>query len=156
MDVDELLARSQKGEHGKPYLPGGPEFSISHSHGLAACAIEAVPVGLDIERVREFTAGMIKKICTEKELLLTGGDSRLLTQLWTCKESHMKLTGRGFSQGLQETEFSALGERPRMAVDRGECCYSARLEHAGQEFWLTLCSCGPAGFQPEWTDYNIL
>ncbi len=94
--VEEIMDRALKGAHGKPYLPGGPHFSIAHSRGLIACAIEGVPAGLDIERVREFSPAMREKICTPGELSLTGGDSRLLTQLWTCKESHMKLTGRGF------------------------------------------------------------
>ncbi len=154
--VEDVMGLAQKGGHGKPYFPSGPQFSISHSRGLIACAIETEPVGLDIERVREFTPGMIKKICTERELMLTGGDNRLLTKLWTCKESHMKLTGLGFSQGLRETEFLTLGGSPEMAGE-GEhsfCC--TQLIHAGQEFWLTLCTARPEDFQLMWTDYNIL
>lgn len=154
--VEELMSRRVTEEHGKPYLPGGPQFSISHSRGLIACAIERGPVGLDIERVREFTPAMTERICTGGELELTGGDSGLLCQLWTCKESHMKLTGLGLSQGLHKTELRSLGERPEMAGERGALLYSARLRHAGQEFWLTLCSRAPIDFQVQWTDYNIL
>lgn len=154
--VEELMDRALKGAHGKPYLPGGPHFSIAHSRGLIACAIEGVPAGLDIERVREFSPAMREKICTPGELSLTGGDSRLLTQLWTCKESHMKLTGRGLSQGLHETEFSSLGGRPQRTNESGVYFYSIPIERAGQEFWLTLCSGGTVKFRTEWTDYNIL
>lgn len=57
--VEEIMDRALKGAHGKPYLPGGPHFSIAHSRGLIACAIEDVPAGLDIERVREFSPGKI-------------------------------------------------------------------------------------------------
>lgn len=153
--VEGLMARAQKGEHGKPCLPGGPQFSISHSRGLIACAIEREPVGLDIERVREFSPGMIERICTPGEQLLTGGDRGLLTQLWTCKESYMKLTGRGLSQGLHAAEFIRLGERPEMAGNSARF-YSTAIEHAGQEFRLTLCSYVPGDFRTEWTDYSDL
>ncbi len=156
VSADALMDRALKGEHGKPYFKGGPEFSISHSRGLIACAVYSVPVGLDLERVREFSPGLRGKICTAGELGLTGGDNSLLTQLWTCKESHMKLTGRGFSQGLLETEFSSLGECPELSGDRECCFYSMHITHAGQEFWLTLCSRRPIDFQIRWTDYSVL
>lgn len=151
--VDELMARAQIGSRGKPYLPGGPEFSISHSRGVAGCAVDSGPVGLDIERVREFTPGMRGKICTQGELLLTGGDDFLLTQLWTCKESYMKLTGLGFAQGLHETEFSALGDRPRLSGREEARFSSALLERRGESFWLTLCLAGEAELQIKWIDY---
>ena len=154
--VEELMARAQKGEHGKPYLPGGPEFSISHSRGLAGCAVDSGPVGLDIERVRKFTPGMREKICTERELFLTGGDDSLLTQLWTCKESYMKLTGLGFAQGLRETEFCALGDRPKL-MGREEAQFSSVLiELRGEAFWLTLCRAGGAELQIKWIDHDSL
>lgn len=152
--VDELMARAQRGGRGKPYLPGGPEFSISHSRGVAGCAVDSGPVGLDIERVREFTPGMRGKICTQGELLLTGGDNSLLTQLWTCKESYMKLTGLGFAQGLHETEFSALGDRPRLSSGREEArFFSVLIERRGESFWLTICLAGEAELQIKWIDY---
>ena len=39
------------GEHGKPYIPGGPHFSLTHSGTLAALAVSDTPVGLDIEKI---------------------------------------------------------------------------------------------------------
>jgi phosphopantetheinyl transferase len=40
-------------ENGKPYLPGGPAFSFSHSGGLAIVAIsDQDTVGVDIEQIR--------------------------------------------------------------------------------------------------------
>lgn len=154
--VEGLMGRALKGERGKPYLPGGPHFSISHSHGLIGCAIGPGPVGLDIERTRKFSPGMAERICTARELLLTGGDNSLMTQLWTCKESHMKLTGLGFSQGLHNTELRTLGERPELAVEGKALFYSSSIERAGHEFWLTLCSMEPMDFKIQWTDHSRL
>jgi hypothetical protein len=38
--------------HGKPALPGGPQFSLSRTAGFAAVAVGTAPVGLDVERRR--------------------------------------------------------------------------------------------------------
>ncbi|MDR3354554.1 MAG: hypothetical protein LBO21_05905, partial [Synergistaceae bacterium] len=35
------------GEHGKPYIPGGPNFSLSHSADYAVLAVDREPVGVD-------------------------------------------------------------------------------------------------------------
>lgn len=154
--VEELMARARKCGRGKPYLPGGPEFSISHSRGVIGCAVGGGPVGLDIERVRAFTPGMIKKICTPGELLLTGEDDSLLTQLWTCKESYMKLTGLGFAQGLHETEFCALGDRPRLSGREVVRFFSTLLERSGDAFWLTLCGEQETELRIKWIDSGSL
>jgi hypothetical protein len=45
------------GPHGKPALPGGPQFNLSRTTGFAAVAVGAAPVGLDIERRRPLSLG---------------------------------------------------------------------------------------------------
>lgn len=157
--VDDILGKARRGPKGKPFFPEpGCQFSISHSRGLVGCALESVPVGLDIERVRKFSPDVIEKMCTPEEALMVSGEDRgsRLTQLWTCKESHMKLTGLGFSQGLQETAFRALGAEPRLAGQDGAYFHSTSLEHGGDAYWLTLCSAEPINFQIEWIDFANL
>jgi len=157
--VDDICRRALRGPKGKPFFPEADrQFSISHSRGLAGCALERVPIGLDLERVRKFSAGMQDKICAVSERILISSEARdvLLTQLWTCKESHMKLTGRGFSQGLRETAFRTLGDEPQLAGKREAYFHSALLEHHGQSFWLTLCSSEPIAFQTYWVDFQSL
>ena len=39
------------GKNGKP-MTNGCYFNISHSHGLVACAVSDVPVGIDVEKIR--------------------------------------------------------------------------------------------------------
>ena len=68
----------------------GAAFSIAHCRGLVAFSRGDVPVGVDVERVRAFTPSLAARICAPREVPLAAGDDRLLTQLWTCKESHMK------------------------------------------------------------------
>lgn len=157
--VNDILGKAQRGPKGKPFFSEPDcQFNISHSRGLVGCALENVPVGLDVEHVRKFSPGMMEKVCAPEEAKLVSGedpDSRL-TQLWTCKESHMKLTGLGFSQGLQETVFCALGAEPRLVGQGRAYFHSTSLEHGGEAYWLTLCSAEPIDFEIEWMDFARL
>ena len=40
---------------GKPFFPGFPQlqFNLSHSRGAAVCALHHLPVGVDVERLRQ-------------------------------------------------------------------------------------------------------
>lgn len=132
-DIESILG---KGPQGKPFLKtGGLHFNISHSGGAAACAVEDCPVGLDLQTERSFTPSLAARIMApgEEELVRRAPNADdALTQLWTCKESWMKLTGLGFSQGIKESAFTALGDCPRPAGE-GPCFRSQKLPG----FWLT-------------------
>jgi 4'-phosphopantetheinyl transferase len=88
--------------HGKPTLPGGPEFSFTHGGDLVGVAVRPVggPLGLDVEPVRELgdLDGMARHVCSPVELargLPTGPDG--FFALWTRKEALLKATGDGIS-----------------------------------------------------------
>lgn len=77
-------------------------FSLSHSGNLAAVAVSAKPVGIDIERRDEarFTPSLARKIltCSElKEIEQQEGIIRsdAINALWTKKEALFKLAGEG-------------------------------------------------------------
>ena len=51
-----LLALALEREAGgKPFFPGFPQlqFNLSHSRGAAVCALHHLPVGVDVERLRQ-------------------------------------------------------------------------------------------------------
>ena len=104
------------GPHGKPSLVGrrGPQFSVSHSHGIALFAVTpAVNVGCDIERCDE-------RIDVERtaERLFASGEVRDLQQApsterpriffryWTQKEAYLKGLGTGLSHPLSTFDLS--------------------------------------------------
>lgn len=137
LDVtDDMDGMMEIGQKGKPFLKTKEAyFSISHSKGLAACAVEPHPVGLDIERVRALSPVAAQRILGPGEKpLITAAENpeSSLIQLWTCKESWMKLTGLGLSQGLRETVFQSLGPNPQ-ASQGGPFFHSL----AYNDFWIT-------------------
>lgn len=89
------------GENGKPYLPGGVEFNLSHSGNFAACAVSGRPVGVDLEAHRHFDERLLRHIYQESELAAVReraapeDEDRVFTELWTLKESFMKYLGTG-------------------------------------------------------------
>ncbi len=103
---------------GKPYLPGGElHFNLSHSGTVACVATStAVPVGVDVERVRSFRneSGMRRRICGAGELELlhaipSASESQAaLIRLWVRKEAVVKASGEGIVRDLNQ--FSVLDE----------------------------------------------
>ncbi|MCM1050121.1 MAG: 4'-phosphopantetheinyl transferase superfamily protein [Clostridiales bacterium] len=98
------------GEKGKPFFKDYPEiyFSISHSKDYAICSIGDVEVGSDIEWVRDGKKNVAKRFFAEEELKWIEGavndvdrDKRLF-QIWTMKESFLKVTGLGMSLSLKD------------------------------------------------------
>ncbi len=104
---------------GKPYLIAGEaHFNISHSKDFIACAVDSKPVGIDIEAKRLVHTHLLRRVCTEDELIFITGSQELPTakdylneeeslrflQVWTAKEAYIKYTGKGLSTEL--TSFS--------------------------------------------------
>lgn len=113
-------------EKGKPRIwkkaaagPGfdGPEpayISLSHSGDYCVCAVSAVPVGVDIQKKGQVYTGMLRHFFAEAERLefsekyglseeaklLPKEAAEAFMQLWTVKESYMKLTGTGMAAGF--------------------------------------------------------
>lgn len=101
-------------EHGKPYVPGGRCFSLSHSGAAAVIALDDAPVGVDIERIALPRDAAARRVLTAEELAaldtLGGGG---FTLLWTRKEAALKCLGVGVRTA--PGSFSALGDEA--AVD---------------------------------------
>ena len=100
------------GEHGKPSLPGGAAFSLSHSGALAVLAVSDREVGADVERVAPVREALLSRVLTPEERRWASGDpERRFAFLWTRKEAALKYLGCGITRPLRE--FSVLpGEDP--------------------------------------------
>ncbi|WP_328787969.1 MULTISPECIES: 4'-phosphopantetheinyl transferase family protein [unclassified Streptomyces] len=97
------------GPHGRPALAGGPaaglHFSLSHTGDVAAVAVAAAPVGLDIEtHPRPETAESLARSLHPREaaaLLALPPAARpaALARVWVRKEAYLKATGHGLAAG---------------------------------------------------------
>ena len=85
-------------EHGKPYIEGGPFFSISHCKEAIAVALDDQPVGIDVESIRRFDPELITRTMNDSEQALIAASDhpeRAFTRLWTQKEAVLKMEGTG-------------------------------------------------------------
>ncbi len=95
---------------GKPICEGG-YVGISHSGGICAAAVSDSEVGVDIEvpkkRTKERLIALARRYFAPDELsYLEAAPETRFYELWCAKESYVKFTGNGLSEGL--TSFSTL------------------------------------------------
>ena len=87
-------------EHGKPYIEGGPFFSISHCKEAIAVALDDQPIGIDIESIRRFDPELVTRTMSlsEQTLIATSvHPERAFIRLWTQKEAILKMQGTGIT-----------------------------------------------------------
>ena len=93
-----------KDENGMPLPFDGTFWSITHKTQYVAGVVAPTPIGIDIEKIRDFSQGLCKKTATDREWALanTEGES-LLTffRFWTSKEAVLKATGIGIKDLLK-------------------------------------------------------
>lgn len=98
-----------KTEKGKPFFDNFPEicFSLSHTDDMAACALAHYDIGLDIQcHNKSNYRNIYSRFFSEEEISFLDGiieeDERkkLFFDLWSYKESFVKMTGEGLSCSL--------------------------------------------------------
>lgn len=103
---------------GKPYVPGGPEVSLSHSGRLVVCAVGPAPLGVDVERARPVSPRLLARA---RRAGYEGGE---FLRWWTAREANCKRLGRGFT-------WSPLPAPA--ALEQGT------LEHEGETYFYSVC-----------------
>lgn len=92
---------------GKPYFKGADVFfNISHSAGLAVCATDIAPVGVDVEMLRAIPdrERFAKRyFCAEENKFVTEHPDPDLAflRIWTRKEAYLKCLGDGLTHDLR-------------------------------------------------------
>lgn len=145
------------GEHGKPMIEG-LEFNLSHAGNLVICAVSDKHVGCDIEKLREAPKGVAERYFSDAEqayLSQFSGEeyNRAFFELWTMKESYVKMTGEGLGLPFEAYEVvfkdsqynskvcTSLASGGRMRVLRNgktQSCYLSSLEL--QEHIISICA----------------
>lgn len=92
-------------QHGKPVLPQGPAFSMTHAGDLVGVAVSGLgPVGLDVEEVRAVAdlPSMARHVGAPAE---PSGFFRA----WTRKEALLKATGDGLASPMDAITLGESG-----------------------------------------------
>ena len=110
-------------EHGKPYIEGGPYFSISHCKEAIAVAIDDQPIGIDIEAIRHADEDLISRTMNEQEQALICND-RDFTRLWTQKEAVLKAQGTGIQSFEQIQKILDIGHWTFETIEKEKYIYS--------------------------------
>ncbi|MBO6306032.1 MAG: 4'-phosphopantetheinyl transferase superfamily protein [Paludibacteraceae bacterium] len=114
-------------EHGKPFLPNGPYFSISHCKAGIAVAIDCEPVGIDIESVRQADDDLIKRVmCAREQEMIRSAEhpERTFTRLWTMKEAVVKAQGTGITSFEQLQTVLDVNERKLQTTEKENYIYT--------------------------------
>lgn len=109
--------------------PPGWTLSLSHSHGLAACAVSGLGhVGVDIEPTDRHSQWrrIVRRwfSAAEQDWLLNEDSAVEFVRVWTLKEAWLKATGRGIAGNLQTLEVLP---RQQLRGDRPEPDWRASL-----------------------------
>lgn len=97
---------------GKPALETEQMFfNVSHSRDLVVIAVADCEVGVDIEFYDRAVSERVRRYClSSKEALeILPGDNRGFINVWTAKESYLKLYGQGLAGTMRD--FSVTEDR---------------------------------------------
>ena len=100
--------------HGRPVLPGGPGFSLTHSGRLVGVAVRPDgPVGLDVEQVRDVAdlSALAEHVRSpaERARAADAVDAPAFFRTWTRKEALLKATGEGLATPMATLTLAADG-----------------------------------------------
>lgn len=107
--VNESSITFSVNQYGKPYIQNpSVHFNISHSGDMVVCAIDHMPIGIDVEKIRQIDLSVAKRICTEREQeYLNNCKSyerfkddiyKCFFEIWTLKEAYFKCNGTGITE----------------------------------------------------------
>ena len=132
------------GEHGKPHLPGGRHFSLTHSGKIAALALHGSPVGLDAETVAPVRRAAARALTDEERRYIENDPERRFAYLWTRKEAVLKCTGAGLSRPMNA--FSVLNDQTVLNAGTFSLC----TVECGTVLLSAAAAAGDAAFVPQW------
>lgn len=97
----DLAPRLANGPYGKPAISGAPHFNLSHAGHYAVLAVSTAPIGVDVEQHREGEncAALAAVVFhpDEQAYYADRPSVRTFFDIWTLKESYLKLLGAGLS-----------------------------------------------------------
>jgi 4'-phosphopantetheinyl transferase len=93
------------GQYGKPRFvaPHLPAFNISHTTDKVVVVVDALPLGVDIERIQADTFGVAHMFHAKEQAYLRQtqhGRDAMFTSMWCLKEAYSKHQGSGITEAI--------------------------------------------------------
>lgn len=137
----KVISRLQKNAYGKPFIPGTPHFSISHSAQHIICAFHPkAEIGVDIEPIRPIDLTPFQSYMSDQEwrdIYRYSPPEVGFFRYWAIKESVIKADGRGLSAPLE-----AMDIQENVAFLQGRKWFIKELKlYPGMASWV---ACGEA------------
>tara|TARA_B100000767_G_scaffold270461_1_gene294167 strand:- start:99 stop:728 length:630 start_codon:yes stop_codon:yes gene_type:complete len=128
IDLDKVLFN----DNGAPYLTDRRYCSISHTDGYGAVVVSDNKSGVDVEIYKDKITRIASKFVHPAEVFVNKSENylKMLTRLWTVKESVYKafgVPGIHFSKAIQVDPFQLQDQQG-----------TARLVHLKTEYFFTL------------------
>ena len=94
-------------ENGKPYIGNRNDFffNLSHSGDKIFLCLSDAEIGCDIQKEVEANDSLIKRICSEEEIIENPDVSDEFNLVWAIKESFTKLSGIGISYDFKNITY---------------------------------------------------
>ena len=101
---------------GKPSLKNHPSifFNLSHSKNIAVCAVSNYEIGVDVQQISPVMDKVAKRVLTEKEYAIFKSSREpddYFCEVWTIKESFLKMTGHGLTKELHEISADSIVDK---------------------------------------------
>jgi 4'-phosphopantetheinyl transferase len=113
-----------KSENGKPYLDNRKvHFNLTHSGNWVVMAMAEAEVGIDIELIRPINYRIAERFFSPAEVRtlnskMNNDKLEYFFELWTLKESYLKLIGTGLTRSLNS--FTIYHEDKRFHIRENE------------------------------------
>jgi 4'-phosphopantetheinyl transferase len=136
-------------EFGKPYLQDYRDlhFNLSHSGSWVACVLSSAPVGIDVEQIQSGWQEIARNVFAPSEMedflaMPVAQGEGYFFDVWTLKESYLKMTGEGLSHPLTGIAVgrTGTGELRILHDDRAVADVFPAVSGRLQGYRLALCA----------------
>jgi len=123
------LGTLKKDQNGAPRPFSGIHWSVSHTSLFAAASLAKCPTGVDIEKIKPRSEGVMNKVISSKEMAHNSEDvTHFFFRVWTAKEAVLKAEGIGLA-GLAKCLVTCVPDKFTMLMD-----YEGRAYKVSQVF----------------------
>jgi len=114
-------------DKGKPQLKSYPHihFNLSHSKNAVACVISNNEVGVDVQCIMPIKEVLAKRVLTDleyAEFKASQTPEEYFCEIWTVKESYLKLTGKGITTELRSIAADEVADKMIYRSKDYFCC----------------------------------